>query len=98
MSILDGLVRKLLTDVDVLGTFPSANDVVAPLDEHVVVVLADRSKPRQSKNHGSGDKFLRYQLETQRSIQPQVWREQLSSATSLSLQYECCCRGIDCLL
>ena len=35
---------EVLPDVDVLGTFPSADDVVTPLDTRGVV-LVNRSRP-----------------------------------------------------
>ena len=35
---------KVLLDVDVCGTFQSANDIVAPLDAHSVV-LVYRGRP-----------------------------------------------------
>ncbi len=46
MSILDGLVREVLADVDVLGTYPSPIDVVAPFNARGVV-LVDRRIPRR---------------------------------------------------
>ena len=39
LTILDDLVGEVLPDVDVLGTFPSADDDVAPLDACSVVLV-----------------------------------------------------------
>ena len=44
LTILDGLVREVLADVDVLGTLASADDVVPPFDARrvVLVLLSDK--------------------------------------------------------
>ncbi len=38
-TILNDLVGEVLPDVDVLGLFASADDVVAPFDAHCVVLV-----------------------------------------------------------
>ncbi len=38
-TILDDFVSEVLPDVDVLGSFPSANDVVAPFNAGGVVLI-----------------------------------------------------------
>ena len=38
-TVLDDLVGEVLPDVDVLGTFPSADDVVTALDARGVVLV-----------------------------------------------------------
>ncbi len=40
VTILDCLVSEVLADVNVLRSFPSSNDVVAPFDARVVVFKA----------------------------------------------------------
>ena len=35
-------MSKMLADVDVLGTFASANDMVSPLNEYLVVSIDQR--------------------------------------------------------
>jgi hypothetical protein len=37
--ILDGFMRKMLAEVNVLGAFPSSDDVVAPFDARGVVLV-----------------------------------------------------------
>ena len=50
VSELDGLVRKVLANVDVLSTFTSPDDVVAPLDARgVVFIQRSRTLTRESK-------------------------------------------------
>ncbi len=39
LTILNDFVGEVFPDVDVLGTFPSANDVVTPLDARGVVLV-----------------------------------------------------------
>ena len=39
LTILNDFVGEVLPDVDVLGTFPSADDVVTPLDARGVVLV-----------------------------------------------------------
>ncbi len=39
LSVSNHFMSKVLTDVNVLGSIPSANDVVAPLDAHCVVLV-----------------------------------------------------------
>ena len=39
LTILDDLVGEVLPDVNVLGTFPAADDVVTPLDARRVVFV-----------------------------------------------------------
>ena len=50
MSILDGFMSKVLADVDVLRTFSASNDVVAPLNAGIVI-LVDRGPGFGSKTH-----------------------------------------------
>ncbi len=50
LAILDHFVRKVFPDVDVLGTLPSADDVVPPLDARGVV-LVHRSRGLLGKAH-----------------------------------------------
>ncbi len=57
VSELDGLVRKVLANVDVLGTFSPADDIVAPLDTRSVV-LVDRRISCRRKGHG-GEKLTK---------------------------------------
>jgi hypothetical protein len=53
ISILDGFVSKVLAGVNVLGTFPSANDIVVPLIDRVtVVVLVDWRISTWREAHG----------------------------------------------
>ena len=50
LTILDDLVGEVLPDVDVLGTFPAADDVVTPLDARgVVLVYRGRLLLRESE-------------------------------------------------
>ena len=50
LTILNDFVGEVLPDVDVLGTFPSSNDVVTPFDARgVVLVYWSRSPLRESK-------------------------------------------------
>jgi hypothetical protein len=51
MSILDGLVSEVLADVNVLGTFPSADDIVALFDTHGVVLVDRRIVFLRSESH-----------------------------------------------
>ena len=44
LTILNDFVGEVLPDIDVLGTFPSADDVVTPLHARGVV-LVYRSRP-----------------------------------------------------
>lgn len=50
MSLLDRFAREVLPKVKVLGTLPSADDVVGPLDV-CVVVLVDRRPSRWLRPH-----------------------------------------------
>jgi hypothetical protein len=54
MSILDCFVGKVLADVNVLGVFPAAADVVAPPTACLVVPI-NRLVPSQCKPHGAQD-------------------------------------------
>ncbi len=57
MSVLNGLMRKVPADVDVLGTLSPADDVFAPLDA-CIVVLVDRRIICRRKTHG-GEKITK---------------------------------------
>ena len=57
MSILNGLMRKMLADVDVLCSLSPTDDVVAPLDARSVV-LVDRRISCRRKLHG-GEKLTK---------------------------------------
>ena len=50
VSILDRLVGKVLSDVDVLGTFSASDNVVAPFNAGIVV-LVDRGPGLWRKPH-----------------------------------------------
>jgi hypothetical protein len=50
MSVLDRFMSKVLADVDVLRTFSASNDVVAPFNA-CIVVLIDRGPGFGSKPH-----------------------------------------------
>ena len=50
ISILNDLVGEVLPDVDVLGSLPSADDVVTALDARCVVFL-DRRGRRLGESH-----------------------------------------------
>ena len=56
MSVLNGLMRKMLADVDVLGTLSPTDDVIAPLDARSVI-LVDRRIFCWLKTHG-GEKIM----------------------------------------
>ena len=54
LAILNDLVREVLPNVDVLGSLPSADDVVTPLDAHRDcdrVVFVDRRGRRLGESH-----------------------------------------------
>ena len=50
IQVLDDLVGKVLPNVDVLGSLPSADDVVTPLDARRVVFV-DRRGRRLDESH-----------------------------------------------
>ena len=50
LAILNNLVVEVLLNVDVLGSLPSANDVVTPLDARSVVFV-DRRGRRLDESH-----------------------------------------------
>ncbi len=50
MAILDDLIGKVFPDVNVLGAFPSANDIVLPFDT-CCIILVHPSWLRLRKTH-----------------------------------------------
>ena len=50
LAILNNLVSEVLPDVDVLGSLPSADDVVSPLDA-LRVVFVDRRGRRLDESY-----------------------------------------------
>ena len=50
MSILDGLIREVLADVNVFGAFATSNDIVSPLNA-CSVVLVHRCRAFLKESH-----------------------------------------------
>ncbi len=50
VAILNSFMREVFPNVDVLGTFTAPNDVVAPIDARIIVLI-DRSESRPEESH-----------------------------------------------
>ncbi len=82
LSFSNHFMSEVLADINVLGSFPSADDVISPLDACCVILahwcgrLLSEAKYSDTKSQ--------YQKQMRNSSRPRPLREQQSSASSTS--------------